>query len=504
MQKTPMRQPHRLSVFLMFVVVMSYPLVVQAMPESFVVEYAVRFGKYDKRAYTYVEGLLHGTIDRPDGSSDRYSTPVVLIYPDKKKDGNGFGWVDIPTTSYFLLYPNAFCKEASPPCPTSETGRRPEDQISQGSRLFSEDFLFRQGYVYMSIQYNKYITDNFGPEPPDSAGKQRSLAYGTIAHGSDAYTILQDASLFLRNPGSMFNAGKGKKVKPPHAVDHVLASGWSHAAWFARAFLTEGYNRSANGAPFFDGMLHIASGRFCRQALDVSPYIPSASTGLTCVGAPTFQDQLDGKLIVIQTETDFSNFSADQARDADPQHPSYRVYEVAGVSHIPQPVQDVAWLGAFRQNPTDARPFVRAAIDHLHDWISEGRNPPASVYVDGQRTTSGWVFNTDADGNTTGGIRPPSMPSMTPAGEPAGAPTGVYRGTDATFFPSGNLAPAFGGTYTPFSDEELARRYPTEDVYLELVTRAADQLLQDEYILEEDRDLYIVEVGGDPVKKGHP
>ena len=47
-----MRQPHRLSVLLMFVVVMSYPVVVQAMPESFVVEYAVRFGKYDKRAWT--------------------------------------------------------------------------------------------------------------------------------------------------------------------------------------------------------------------------------------------------------------------------------------------------------------------------------------------------------------------------------------------------------------------------------------------------------------------
>ena len=56
MQKTPMRQQHRLSVFLMFVVVMSYPLVVQAMPESFVVEHAVRVGKYDKRAYNTLKG----------------------------------------------------------------------------------------------------------------------------------------------------------------------------------------------------------------------------------------------------------------------------------------------------------------------------------------------------------------------------------------------------------------------------------------------------------------
>ena len=54
MHQTPMRQQHRLSLLLMFVVVMSYPLVVQAMPESFLVDYAVRFGKYDKRARSSV------------------------------------------------------------------------------------------------------------------------------------------------------------------------------------------------------------------------------------------------------------------------------------------------------------------------------------------------------------------------------------------------------------------------------------------------------------------
>jgi hypothetical protein len=37
MHNTSMRQPHRLSVLLMFAVVMSYPVVAQAMPESLVV-----------------------------------------------------------------------------------------------------------------------------------------------------------------------------------------------------------------------------------------------------------------------------------------------------------------------------------------------------------------------------------------------------------------------------------------------------------------------------------
>jgi hypothetical protein len=460
-----------------------------ATPNSFVADYVVEnFGHFNGRKYTYVEGLLHGTVHRADGSVDAYSTPVVLIYP-RAKDGNGFGWVDVPVGSYFLRYPDAFCRDPANPCPADQDGRLLEDRIVQGSRTFSEAFLFEQGYVYMSVQYNKFITDNFGPVPRPEAGGRRRLAYGTIASGTNAYTILQDAARFLRNPAGMF---QGAGIHAPQAVSHVLAGAFSHAAFFARGFLQQGYNRAPDRSLFYDGMLHIGSGRQCRHALDVSPYIPPGGTGLACPGAPIFQDQLDGKLILLQSETDLLNFQGDQARVVNPQDPSYRVYEMAGVAHIPQPVSDLAWLGAYRQNPTDARPFFRAAIEHLHDWVAQSEDPPPSLYIDGQRLPSGWVFNVDADGNSTGGIRPPSMPSTTPEGEAAGAPTGVYGGIDPTF-PSTNPNPALGGTYMRFSDEELLRRYPTKDSYRTLVTRAADQLLADDYILEEDRDRYIKE-----------
>jgi hypothetical protein len=93
------------------------------------------------------------------------------------------------------------------------------------------------------------------------------------------------------------------------------------------------------------------------------------------------------------------------------------------------------------------------------------------------------------------------MPSTTPEGEAAGAPTGVYAGIDPTF-PSTNPNPALGGTYMRFSDEELLRRYPTKHSYRTLVTRAADQLLADDYILEEDRDRYIKEAKKADLPKG--
>jgi hypothetical protein len=298
---------------------------------------------------------------------------------------------------------------------------------------------------------------------------------------------VQDAAQFLRNPIVVSGPGVSE-IEPPEAVDHVIGSGYSHAAWFARGFLIQGFNRTADGTPFYNGMIHINPGRSCRHALDVSPFIPGMGTGLTCRGVPSFQGQLDGKMITLQSETDFGSFAADQARDADPQHPGYRIYEIAGTSHIPQPVTDLAWRGAVRQNPTDPRPFFRAAADHLRNWINDGTDPPASVYLDGQRTTS-WAFNVDADGNTTGGIRPPSMTSTTAQGEPAGAPEGVYGGTESI---PGNLGASLGGTFVPFSDEVLSQRYPTKGAYITLVVRSAFQLLDDRYILLEDVIRYIV------------
>jgi hypothetical protein len=67
---------------------------------------------------------------------------------------------------------------------------------------------------------------------------------------------------------------------------------------------------------------------------------------------------------------------------------------------------------------------------------------------------------------------------------PAGAPLGVYGGLDVSGFDPFNVFLLLSGTFQPFSDSEIESRYPTPEAYKELVTRAADHLLAEEYILE--------------------
>jgi hypothetical protein len=48
-----------------------------------------------------------------------------------------------------------------------------------------------------------------------------------------------------------------------------------------------------------------------------------------------------------------------------------------------------------------------------------------------------------------------------------------------------------GGSFEPFSAEEFAKRYPSREVYAELVRKAAAALLAERFILQEDYDAYI-------------
>jgi hypothetical protein len=162
----------------------------------------------------------------------------------------------------------------------------------------------------------------------------------------------------------------------------------------------------------------------------------------------------------------------------------------------------------------------------MYHWLKDNIDPPPSKFMDGtsdltqcdsgpsngQTTSCNFNYATDADGNVTGGIRPPSMSSVTSAGMPAGAPLGTYgslelAGLPAPAFggpPQGtwdptkcapycfipNIFQVMGGTVTKFSADEIAKRYPDQATFQDLRTRAADQLLADGYLLQEDRDRF--------------
>jgi Alpha/beta hydrolase domain len=65
------------------------------------------------------------------------------------------------------------------------------------------------------------------------------------------------------------------------------------------------------------------------------------------------------------------------------------------------------------------------------------------------------------------------------------APLGTYEGLDYDFKES-NVFFLISGVYKPFSKEELAARYTDHDAYVATVSAAANELVAQRYMLEED------------------
>jgi len=77
----------------------------------------------------------------------------------------------------------------------------------------------------------------------------------------------------------------------------------------------------------------------------------------------------------------------------------------------------------------------------------------------------------------------------------SGAPLGTYTGleTNVSAPPNTNLFVMWGGTFEPFSPEELKERYGNRGNYVQLVRRAAQELRKQRYILQEDYRKYVSE-----------
>jgi hypothetical protein len=68
---------------------------------------------------------------------------------------------------------------------------------------------------------------------------------------------------------------------------------------------------------------------------------------------------------------------------------------------------------------------------------------------------------------------------------------GVYRGLDPDYLEPLNVFALLGGTFAPFSAQELTARYPSQEAYVQLVRTAAAALLADRFLLQEDYDAYL-------------
>ena len=200
--------------------------------------------QYENAAgYTYAEITIHGSVARADGSLGQYSVPAVIIYP-KDGRGNRVGVVDWLNSAFYHFFPA-----------TTEYG------TTQFTRLATGSYLFDEGYTYISIQWNKRVTEIFGPTIPDDGKPHNFLVYGSIERSADAWEILLDAARLLKDP-SVYPGGDG-----PAPVATVLSSGYSQGGAAQLELLAEGLDPTR----VYDGHLVQMIGLACWKREDVAP-----------------------------------------------------------------------------------------------------------------------------------------------------------------------------------------------------------------------------------------
>ena len=480
------------------------------------------FGDYD---YEFVDATMRGAVERDDGTTGRYEVPIKLAYP--VGGGNGVAVVDFVNS--IVLTGSVQAGEGNPHAcvrgglpmncqeEEGETGRAAEQLLAEWARGTSEGYLFDKGYTLMSLQWSKAAVEAFGSEPPDGYSRHR-LAYGTIEKAADRLGIAKDASRWLRDP-SHYEGGATPDVEPSES-DYVIGFGYSFGAQIIPHLIHDGVNEPEDGT-LYEGFLLWGRGDFCAPIIGDYPYWASTP----CFGLEELEfdpvqawETGDAKVIEGQTETTAESYFGPMGRDPgidDPEiepNPNFRTWELAGTAHIGA-LRDVSAWGAdgdVNVLDIDHRPVIRASFFHLTNWITDGVEPPSTAHIEGDVITEEEAEDDaeligapgqlgtarDEDGNALGGVRLPHLPREVD-GETVGAPTGTYRGSNFAAMEKDPPVPfaLMAGLFEPFSDEELAERYPTRKAYLERYKAALDEVIAEGYLLEADRERLLARAG---------
>ena len=424
------------------------------------------------RGYTYADIMVHGSVARADGSVGLYVAPAVLIYPRHRR-GNRVGVVDWVNSAFYHFFP-----------PTTEFG------TFQFTLLATGNYLFDQGYTYVSIQWDKAVTEIFGARAPVDGQPHNHLVFGSIDRSADAWEILLDAARLLKDP-SVYPTVDG-----PRPVATVLSSGYSQGAGAQLELLAEGLDPDR----IYDGHLVQMIGLACFKREDVAPHF-----GFFGDCSPLPKSGHHAPVIVLASETDMLifdpavlGFGKSAFFTRNPADPNWRQYEMAGISHLPEPILP---LGLPNQNTGDPRPIFRSALENLTRWAhgDHHESPPPSRYFRGSIDSTGaFVPTTDADGHFAGGVRLPHVESMVD-GHVAGAPLGRHTPLNPLGLDPFNPFVFISGTFTRFSDDELVDRYRSRDKYITRVKRAADHLAVWGYITNTDRTALIAAAEHEPL-----
>ena len=420
-----------------------------------------------------------------------------------------------------------------------------------------------------------YMADGFEP------GKMYQLTYTTIGAPvvGLGYLAMRDAVSFLKY-------GSAEDGNPTAGeIDHAIAFGVSQSARYLRHYLYMDLNRDEQGRDVFEGVFpHVGGGmrgefnqRFGQPSKDLPsviaqmfPFTASPSTDPVTEESGGILDRMTERGAT--TRSFFSNTGAEYWRgDAslihiDPagrtdieDHPSTRTYHFSATMHGPgiwPPTDTQETDGARGQNllnSVDYRPFMRALLVRLDEWITDDMPPPPSKHprIDNgtavpaaslarafegipvkfpahvpvpvrldfgtdekqERTLNlpptpsevygSLVSDVDEDGNEVAGITHPDVSVPLATSTPwnlrhpdVGAPdqimglTGGPRGSTLPFARNAEERAAAGDRRP-----SIAERYTSKDQYLGIVQEKAEELVADRYMLHEDIERVVTQAG---------
>jgi hypothetical protein len=333
----------------------------------------------------------------------------------------------------------------------------------------------------------------------------------------------------------------------PAPVRHTIGFGSSQSGRYLREYLYQGFNTDENGRQVLDGvMAHIAGA--ARLNVNARWSTPTSLSMYTSTAFP-FSDRSQRDPITGRTEGLLENdraranqpkifytntaveywgggraaallhTTADGKKDLPPLD-NTRIYFLTGSQHSPSNFPPTAGQAQQPANPVNYWWTMRALLVAMNKWVNEGTAPPPSRYpklADGTLVAGSdiafpsiptvtsptivqpgrqdgkpiplLVPQVDADGNEKAGVRSPehAAPLATFTGwnfrSPSIGATSelVSLQGSAIPFAKTDAAKAAGDSRT-----SIAARYASREAYLAAVKKAAEQLVHDRYLLEED------------------
>jgi len=386
--------------------------------------------------------------------------------------------------------------------------------------------------------------------------------------------LLSDDSDSVGQPNPAQDNGAG--------IEKAYGWGCSQSARFLREFTYRGFNEDSEGRQVFAGISPFVSGggrvfvnyrfsqpgRYPRQHYDhlyPSDQFPHAYSVTTdAITGKTDgilkRPETDPFVIHTQSASEYwqrrgSLVHSDSLGNDLPDHQRSRVYLFASAEHSPDHIEGPDYQ-SFKHptNPLNVTALLRAMLDNLDAWVTNGALPPDSriptrssetsvpaevsnaqfpsmpgvnppsapnrLYVqdhgpefddgilsveppveDKSRQYTVLVPQVDSDGNDVPGIRGPQLE----------VPLATYTGWNFRLpGQAENAMAAVYGSYLPFArtrEERIAtgdprpsieERYGSRARYVRLVTLACQRLVEERLILEEDADRFVESAMSDP------